>query len=89
MKTIMGLYMHNLHEEKKAFWDYMELLNCETHKDRKAIWYAIAADELQHFAKIKDTVWSDMTEHTEMEQAFYHELHEEYEAMKKCLEKHK
>ena len=29
--------MHNLHEEKKAFWDYMELLNCETHKDRKAI----------------------------------------------------
>lgn len=56
MKTIMGHYMHVLHEEKKAFWDYMDLIKAEPHKDRRAIWHAIAADELQHFAKIKDTV---------------------------------
>ena len=84
MKTIMGHYMHVLHEEKKAFWDYMDLVKAEPHKDRRAIWHAIAADELQHFAKIKDTVWSDMSERTEMEKAFFEELHEEYEAMKHC-----
>lgn len=56
MKTLMEKYMHVLMEEREAFWDYMELMDCETKKEHKSIWHAIAADELQHFAKIKDTV---------------------------------
>ena len=30
-----------------------------------------------------------MEEHTDMEKAFYYAMHDEYEKMKKCLEKRK
>lgn len=89
MKTLISMYMHALHQEKDAFWDYLELMDHETHKDHKSIWYAIATDELQHFAKIKDTIWGEKEGRTEMEQAICEEYHEQYEHMKKALEKRK
>ena len=89
MKSLPSMYMHMLYDEKEGFWEYIDLFDMETSKDRKAIWYAIATDELQHFAKIKDTIWSNMNERTEMEKALFAELHEEYEKMKKCLERRK
>lgn len=89
MKTLMHMYMHSLHDEKDAFWDYIDLIDCETNKEYRSLWLAIAADELQHFQKIKDAVWAGMESHTDMEKAFYHAMHEEYEKMKKCLEKRK
>jgi hypothetical protein len=87
MKGLIHMYMHALHEVKENFWDYIELIDAEPHKDHRAVWYAIAADELQHFAKIKDVAWANMEGHTEMEKAFHDTMHEEYEKMKKCLEK--
>lgn len=89
MKNLIHMYMHSLHDEKDAFWDYIELIDCESHKEHKALWIAIATDELQHFQKIKDAIWADMESHTDMEKAFYHTMHDEYEKMKKCLEKRK
>lgn len=89
MKNIMSLYMHALHKEKESFWDYIDLIDCENQKERRVIWYAIASDELQHFCKLKDTIWANMGDRTEMEKAFFEELHCEYEEMKKCLEKRK
>lgn len=89
MKTLAGMYMHALHEEKENFWDYIELIDNETNKDRRNLWYAIAADELQHFGKIKDTIWANLDGHTEMEKAFHDAMHEEYDKMRKCLEKRK
>ena len=83
------MYMHALHEEKENFWDYIELIDAETQKEHRVLWYAIAADELQHFANIKDAIWANMESHTVMEKAFYDTMHEEYERMKKCLEKRK
>lgn len=56
MEKLMHMYMHAIREEKEAFWDYIDLIDCEVHKERRSIWYAIAADELQHFAKLKDTI---------------------------------
>jgi rubrerythrin len=89
MKTIMEMYMHALHEERENFWDYVEMMKHETNKDKKAVWYAIASDELQHFHKIKSIVWENLEGHTEMEKAFHETMHDEYEKMKKCLEKFK
>lgn len=31
------MYMHSLHDEKDAFWDYIELIDCETNKEHKAL----------------------------------------------------
>lgn len=87
--TLMQQYIHALYDEEDAFWDYIELLENETHKEHKALWVAIATDELQHFAKVKETIWGMSAEHSDMENAFCAELHEKYEQMKKCLEKHK
>ena len=89
MKTLASMYMHALHEEKENFWDYIDLLDHETSKERHTMWYAIASDELQHFAKIKEMIWANMEGHTEMEIAFHDAMHEEYEKMRKCLEKRK
>ena len=83
------MYMHALHDEKDAFWDYIELIDHETNKEHRSLWVAIAHDELEHFQKIKDGVWAHMEEHTDMEKAFYYAMHDEYEKMKKCLEKRK
>lgn len=37
MKTMMGMYMHALHEERENFWDYIEMYKHETNKDKKAV----------------------------------------------------
>ena len=58
-------------------------------KEHKALFVAIAQDELQHFHKIVSAVWTDMSNKTEMEKAFYHSLMKEYEMMKEYLEHHK
>lgn len=89
MKNLMEMYIHTLYEEREAFLDYIELLDNETSKERKAIWYAIAADELQHYGKVKEIIWSSAERSSEIELAFCKEMHEEYEEMKKCLEKRK
>lgn len=89
MKNLMEMYIHTLYEEKEAFLDYIELLDNETSKERRTIWYAIAADELQHYSKLKEAIWSSAEHSSEIELAFYKEMHEEYEEMKKCLEKRK
>jgi hypothetical protein len=89
MKTLMDKYMHALSDERDAFWDYVELIECEMAKEHKALFVAIAQDELQHFHKIVSAVWTDMSNKTEMEKAFYHSLMKEYEMMKEYLEHHK
>jgi hypothetical protein len=56
MKTLMEKFMHALSDERDAFWDYMEIIECEMAKEHKPLFVAIAQDELQHFHKIVSTV---------------------------------
>lgn len=88
-KTITGMYIHVLYEEKDNFWDYIELMDHEPQKEHRALWYAIASDELQHFSKIKEVIWADMSTRTDIEKALYDKVEKEEEKMKKCLEKHR
>lgn len=89
MKNLMEMYIHTLYEEKEAFWDYIELIDNENNKEYRSIWYAIAADELQHYSKLKEIIWGNGEHNSVIESAFFKEIHEEYEEMKKCLEKRK
>lgn len=85
--TLIQQYIHAIYDEEDAFWDYIEILKSETNTTHKALWVAIATDELQHYGKIKD-VLKTMSQ-SEMETAFLAELCEKYDCMRKCLEQYK
>lgn len=89
MKTLVEKYMHSLNDERDAFWDYIDIMECEGAKENKSIIVAIAQDELQHFHKLIEIVWADETNKTDLEKAFHSALLCEYEEMKECLEQHK
>ena len=89
MKTLMEKYMHTLSDERDAFWDYMEIIECEMAKEHKGLFVAIAQDELQHFHKIVSAVRADMESKTDMEKAFYQSLVKEHKMMSEYLEHHK